>query len=130
MNYAGAADNNPWSGGGNGKVQDHNSSRSNKSSTKAQDHNSSRSNKTASIINPGGGGGGSGGSLRVMFNPREYTITKSTPWRAKRDTYVWKLTSMSWWGKCHDCGSRQFSTISNVLKSKHDTAKNSISNIR
>jgi len=65
-------------GGGN-RVQDHNSSRSNKSSsvapdpgsggggsggTKGQDHNSTRSNKTASGVapDPGNGGGGSGGS--------------------------------------------------------------------
>ena len=53
---ASAFGNNPWSGGG-AKVQDHNSSRSNKTASKAQDHNSSRSNKTASRIDSGGDGG-------------------------------------------------------------------------
>jgi YD repeat-containing protein len=33
-----------------------------------------------------GGGGGAGGSgLKVMFNPKEYTIEKATPWKTKKE---------------------------------------------
>jgi YD repeat-containing protein len=123
---AGAFGNNPWSGGGpkaqdhnssrsnktasridsggdggsGSKAQDHNSSRSNKSSSKAQDHNSSRSNKTASAIDLGGGGSGSGNLLRVMFNPREYTITK------KRKDYVLMGSFPMQWQGASRTGSR------------------------
>jgi YD repeat-containing protein len=118
--------NNPWSGGGSkaqdhnssrsnktasridsggdsgsgSKAQDHNSSRSNKTSSKAQDHNSSRSNKTASAIDLGGGGGGSGNPLRVMFNPREYTVTK------KRKEYILMDSFPTQWQRVYRAGSR------------------------
>ncbi len=66
--YVAFNDGNPWSDGKT-KAQDHNSSRSNKSSiaapgggggggSKAQDHNSSRSNKSGIAYAGGGGGGG------------------------------------------------------------------------
>jgi YD repeat-containing protein len=65
---------NPWSSG-----------------AKVQDHNSSRSNKSSSIASPGDGD--QTDPIAVMFNPREYTVTKAVPWRAKQDTYVWKIES-------------------------------------
>lgn len=86
---------------GNGsKAQDHNSSRSNKTSSKAQDHNSSRSNKTASAIHLGGGGGGSGNPLQIMFNPREYTVTK------KRKDYILRDSFPTQWQRIYRAGSR------------------------
>ena len=79
-------------GGGN-RAQDHNSSRSNKSSSvapdpgsgggggggnKAQDHNSSRSNKSSSVApDPGSGGGGSGGSKAQDHNSTRSNKTAS-----------------------------------------------------
>ena len=57
----------------------------------------SRSNlRTKGGFAAGGGGGGAGGdTFEVMFNPREYTISKSTVWRSKEDVYVWKIKSRS-----------------------------------
>jgi YD repeat-containing protein len=86
--------------------------------SKAQDHNSSRSNKTASSIDLGGGG--NGGGFEVLFNPREYTISKVQREGGRHTPFHNKYRPQS----------RVFTTVSNVLKTKHDTAKNSIGNIR
>ncbi|MCL4786374.1 MAG: hypothetical protein KJ070_06200 [Verrucomicrobia bacterium] len=80
---------NPWSGGGS-KAQDHNSSRSNKTSSKAQDHNSSRSNKTASSIDLAGGGGDDTDSttLHHKTKGRKYTFHDAFPTQ-------WQSSSLS-----------------------------------
>ncbi len=153
---------------GGTKVQDHNSSRSNKSSsiiapppggdstnTKAQDHNSSRSNKTASTI---AGFNDLLEALRELDlqlqNDQEpqnkagvstsrsnirnlNTIIESI----KTDVDNGNLSSAN--NKMNGM-NRQFlllqdalqkmqgryTAVSNVLKTKHDTAKNAIGNIR
>jgi YD repeat-containing protein len=129
-----------------GKAQDHNSSRSNKTSSsidhggggggggsKAQDHNSSRSNKTASGMDPDGNSSdGLGGPMGSIAYPQKVGAYRlygpgSTHWGSARLT---RPVLKEFFEKGDKPTQAQFSTISNVLKTKHDTAKNSIGNIR
>jgi hypothetical protein len=161
----------------NTKVQDHNSSRSNKSSnviisdpaggdtskTKAQDHNSSRSNKTASSFAPN-----PGDSTILSFNSMLATLTEldtqlqndavSTKAGISTSRSNLRRVSSSITAINDDLQNGNttaaqlkmkslntqvqalqqslitlgaaYTSISNVLKTKHDTAKNSVGNIR
>ncbi len=161
----------------NTKVQDHNSSRSNKSSnviisdpangdtskTKAQDHNSSRSNKTASSFAPN-----PGDSTILSFNSMLATLTEldtqlqndavSTKAGISTSRSNLRRVSSSITAINNDLENGNtaaaqlkmkslntqvlalqqslislgaaYTSISNVLKTKHDTAKNSVGNIR
>ena len=64
-------------------------------------------------------GGADLGRATVLFNPREYSISKLT-----------RPVLKEFFEKGDKPTQAQFSAISNVLKTKHDTAKNSVANIR
>jgi YD repeat-containing protein len=79
-------------------------------------------------------GGDNGGGNEVIFNPKEYTITKSysRPPRSREDVYVWKLKKEEGGRHTpfHNKYRPSFNTISNVQKSKHDAAMAAIQNTR
>jgi len=110
-------------GGGAGtRAQDHNSSRSNGCGgrTRGQDHNSSRSNKTASLAAPDGGGGGGGTRVQDHNSSRSNkTASLAAPDGGGDSGYspVNRIVPVAL-----DKGLR--------FKTRHDTAKNSIGNIR
>jgi len=103
-------------------------SRTSAGGTRAQDHNSSRSNKTASLAAPDGGGGDGGGDGGTRAQDHNSSRSNKTASLAAPD------------GGGDGGGDSGYSPVNRIVpvaldkglrfKTRHDTAKNSIGNIR
>ncbi|HMR91261.1 MAG TPA: hypothetical protein PKC69_03060 [Chitinophagaceae bacterium] len=107
-------------------VADHNSSRSNKSASKAavQDHNSSRSNKSASAVAPGDNTGEEDEAVQQragISTSRSNIRTRSAVQSLSEDLFITYGTAIV---------NEKEVPVRVVYKAKHETAKNSISNVR
>ncbi|HPB10621.1 MAG TPA: hypothetical protein PLT74_05120, partial [Kiritimatiellia bacterium] len=103
-------------------------SRTSAGGTRAQDHNSSRSNKTASLAAPDGGGGDGGGAGGTRAQDHNSSRSNKTASLAAPD------------GGGDGGGGSGYRPVNRIVpvaldkglrfKTRHDTAKNSIGNIR
>ncbi len=76
----------------------------------------------------GGGGGGAGGAAGVMNAPTQ-GAEMSQMFAMQRESQSFNLQLLNLQQNVQD-ENRRFTTLSNVLKSAHDTAKSAVSNIR